>query len=581
MKSTSSHTKSYNAIVMIVFLFLLFSKQILFHWNVYHSLAISSIINNSLYFWSFWMPKIAIILFMASFIFISKRCIWSVVCSFVLDIWMLANMMYLRSNGLLLDGYAFTMAGNMDGFWNSCWGLLMWKDFIPFFASVLYMLFVIFVNHIRCIKQSFKIFIIVFIVSVIINWLSFVLVRQFACRMLSHGIGRVETIWESISYNPFKLTSRADMKPLNKDYAFENYSLIHGIVFDLLDYVDIQNEMSNPYELSSEDYEMIAPLIGKNVDVHYDNVLLIVLVESLESWAIQPEIMPNLCKFLDNHFETLVRYSKSQIVGGSSGDGQMIINTGLLPVQEGATCFRFPFVTFPSIVNKSDSSVTILTHNAECWNQTVMSQAYGYTHLIEGDRQDDVLVERILDYIRRGYKTIQAITITSHIPFAHADESSLETPKDMPNLMSKYCKSLHITDNALEQLFKAIETLPEFRNATIVITGDHSVFWSEIREEFSKWCKSNDCDWPVEIDACPVIYFSPFITKDVCIEEMCYQMDIFPTLLYLTGNNDYLWKGFGVNVLDSAALKRRPISEPTVYQLSDKLIRANWFSTLK
>jgi hypothetical protein len=56
-------------------------------------------------------------------------------------------------------------------------------------------------------------------------------------------------------------------------------------------------------------------------------------------------------------------------------------------------------------------------------------------------------------------------------------------------------------------------------------------------------------------------------------------MDIYPTILHLIACEDYYWKGFGVNLLDSVARKNRPISEQEAFILSDKLIRANWFES--
>lgn len=565
-------------VVMLCFVILLFAKQLIFQWNAYHSMAISSIITNPLYFWSFWMPKIAIVLFIGSFVLVSKKNWWTIIFSVLIDFWMLSNMMYLRSNGLLLDGYAFTMAGNMDGFWSSCWGLLEWADAVPFMLSIALAIIVIWLEQKSINLRRWKLFAIAMSIAILTNWASYTLVRQFECRFYAHGVGEIESVWRSMSFNPFTTTARDGMKPMNKDYAFANFSLIHGAIFDVLDYTDIQRGIKHPYELTLEEQKMVDSLLGVNNEIDHKRTLLIILVESLESWAVQPEIMPNLCRFMEEHPVAYVRYSESQIVGGSSADGQMIVNTGLLPVRDGATCFRFPYVTYPSIVDRNDSAVTILTHAANCWNQTVMSEAYGYTQLVEGDWHDEVLAERVIQYAQRGYKTIQAITVASHIPFEHADMSSLETPADMPSLMAKYCKSLHLTDQGLASLFTRIDSIPALKEATIMITGDHSIFWKDRRVEFAKWCKQHNYDWPVEIAACPVIYYSPSIKEDIWVEELCYQMDIFPTLLHLTDNEDYYWQGFGVNILDSNFDTIVRKDSKLLFELSDKVIRANYFA---
>ena len=54
-------------------------------------------------------------------------------------------------------------------------------------------------------------------------------------------------------------------------------------------------------------------------------------------------------------------------------------------------------------------------------------------------------------------------------------------------------------------------------------------------------------------------------------------MDIYPTLLSLLGAEGYDWKGFGVNLLDSAAVAQRHIGPAQAATLSDKMIRNDYF----
>ena len=264
--------------VFVLFAFIVFFKCILFQWNVYHSLAISSIIHDPLSFWSFWLPKIAIVCLITSFVFISRKYIWSIVTIFLFDIWILANMMYLRSNGLVLDGYAFTMVNNMDGFWSSCISLLEWSDLIPVSSSFIYLIFtVLFIRNLQTPRQ-WKTFGIVFIIALFLNWGGFVLVRQFECRFYAHGVGNLESVWKSIRFNPFSTQSREGMKPMNKDYAFANFSLIHGFVFDILDYIDIQKGIKYPYQLTEEEKNQIRPFEGLTTTIQHNNLLLILII---------------------------------------------------------------------------------------------------------------------------------------------------------------------------------------------------------------------------------------------------------------------------------------------------------------
>lgn len=561
---------------------LTFIKCVIFQWEVYHSIMISSLWRDPLSFWSFWLPKIGISIFLASFVFFWKHNYWTVVLELLIDTWMLANMFYLRSNGILFDGFTFTMANNMNGFWNSVWALFQWKDIIPYLLTFIYLVILYFLNKTGR-NFAWRPGLVILLIAVLINWLAFALVQQFSVRFYLHGMGKEEhTTFYYMKYNPFAYSYRLNLQPMNKDYGFHNFSVVHGFIYVMMDYIHNLQEMEHPYILTKEELSIAQQFRGTNTEFTYDNLLLIIIIESLESWTIDSSILPHLTHFMETHPVLYAKYLKSQIVGGSSADGQMIINTGVLPIQQGATCFRYPYITYPSLINRRDSAVTILTHSANCWNQAVMGEAYGYDATIEGTVEDSLLSERIINYAKRNYHTIQGITVASHVPFNYADCSSLKLPEEMPMQMNKYMRCLNWTDEGLGVLLERIDSIPQLTNATILITGDHTIFWKEKRDAFSAYCKKKNLPYQPENGFVPLIVYSPNkITKSLTIEDICYQMDIYPTILSLIGAEDYYWKGLGVNLLDSAARQNRPISEEEAYILSDKLIRSNWFANRK
>ena len=79
----------------------------------------------------------------------------------------------------------------------------------------------------------------------------------------------------------------------------------------------------------------------------------------------------------------------------------------------------------------------------------------------------------------------------------------------------------------------------------------------------------------------PLLIYSPNISENIQVRDTCYQMDIYPTIMHLIGCEDYYWKGFGVNLMDSIARHNRSITEQEAYELSDKLIRSNFFADIE
>ena len=74
------------------------------------------------------------------------------------------------------------------------------------------------------------------------------------------------------------------------------------------------------------------------------------------------------------------------------------------------------------------------------------------------------------------------------------------------------------------------------------------------------------------LDSC-----SPYIDGNFRVDDICYQMDIFPTMLHLIDCGDYYWHGLGVNILDENARQNRGLIEQEAYRISDLMIRNDYF----
>ena len=116
--------------VFILFALVLFLKTMIFHWTCFHSVLISSLWKQPMEFFRFWGGKITPILFLGSFIFLSKRYGWTVIVHVLTDIWLIANLFYYKANTLFLSVETMKMADNMSGFWDSLLTYMGWDIFI-------------------------------------------------------------------------------------------------------------------------------------------------------------------------------------------------------------------------------------------------------------------------------------------------------------------------------------------------------------------------------------------------------------------------------------------------------------------
>ena len=113
-------------------------------------------------------------------------------------------------------------------------------------------------------------------------------------------------------------------------------------------------------------------------------------------------------------------------------------------------------------------------------------------------------------------------------------------------------------------------------DVTIVITGDHTVFPIDKRKYYATICANNKIDYAVEEAFVPLIISSPLIDEIIVHKDTCYQMDIFPTVMSSMGYDDNYWKGLGVSLLHTH--EERVMDETEAFNMSDKLIRANYFN---
>lgn len=533
-------------ILFVLLLGVIFVKLLLFTWSAYHVIYISSFITNLAAFLGWYMPKIAAAIWIALIIYLLKVKWWWGICSAIFDIWIIANLLYLRSYEIPLDAYALSIVDNMDGFWSSVLPLFRWSDAIyPFLTSICFLLTYLW-------NDQYK------------SWFKALFIGLFAL-MLNTG-GRYLYIQSLYGYEwafhhthiqCFSVENRLDVYGVDNTRVLKETSLLHTLGYSVWNLVTIQVDKRS-YELSDSEKKACAELFS--VASHQSDMLLImIIVESFDSWVLTDEYMPHLSAFIKNHPCFVANRVKSQVRGGMSADGQMIINTGLLPIAEGATCYRFPNNVYPGIMRSlSGESKCILPHKKDVWNQGLMSQAYGYTSTIESIGEDSILFDEIIHAVNDGYQGVQMLTLSTHSPYDFVNKrSSLKLSSNYDKITQDYIKSFNFFDSQLNKFLELVDVDTVIHQATILITGDHAA------------------PYPIKKAYCPLIIYSPNITSSIVYNDECYQMDIYPTIVSVV-NASCEWKGLGIDLMDSLAVRTR--TEDSLYVISDKLIRANYFS---
>ncbi len=525
-KTWTNQSNHANWILFFATAFVVFCKCIIFYFFVHHNLLFKSLWENPGAFWIFYLPFITFSLAIASVIFLIKRKYWILLISFIIDFWLIANLWYYRSYDRLIDFRTIFMVDNLnDGYWDSILLYYEHTDWLLILSSIL---------------------------LGITLWLFSTNKRSWKHTLIILGISVIS-------------------------YYGGNFLLKDLNIFGT--YVPTASEIETLNNESKR--ELNTYLITPIADVHPKSNICIIIVESLESWVINPHSMPNLYKFTQQQNVLYAPNMIKQVGGGMSSDAQLIINTGLLPIHKGAVSHDYQNNIYPSIASLYDTLTLSLTaHELDnCWFQRAMNKAYHFDVAWSRPCNDTLLFNYTKQAIKNGFKYVQMCTLSTHSPFNRiAHFSNLTFSNDIPQFLADYVRSFNVLDASMGDFLESIHSDSILKNTTIIITSDHTIFSKEKHTQYHNICTKHRLPYNIEEgNNIPCIIYSPQLDDNIKIEDTLYQMDIYPTVLSLIGCENYFWQGFGINIHNEDARNNRPISPEMASNLSNLIIRSNYF----
>lgn len=565
------------------FVAILFAKSVLFQWAAFHCLLFDS----SFSVCTFYADQMLMALFVASFLFISKHRWWTILICVAEDLWNIANLIYYKTYDAFLSVEDVLLVSNMDGAWSSV------TAYIDVWMVLMVCLTIGWCTLCWVFRKSSK----------ERHWLTFGIaftaITTLFCGNIYLMYSRGEEISTETQEEQQAQSGTDDWGELVDAYRgvsgvkripgiklLAQYLREHTMLFDWLNvYYRMENRDAGEHiSLSEEEVQVIESLIHEQSDCPQpQNHLILLIVESLESWPIEHEIEGQsvasfMQSFREHEHVLFCGKIKDQTSSGNSGDGQMIINTGLLPVSKGVACMHYGDNTYPNVAHFYNSSV-LVNPWPHIWNQDTMSVRYGYKKRVEPDNeewQDEHVLRNALDCMKQASEPtcICVLTVSTHSPFNRVTNNKIHT--SAPAVMNRYMQCLNYTDSCIGDFVETVLDDPQLAQSTIVITGDHTIFKPAMMREFADYSRAQNLSIASGINYCPLFVYSPRIMGNMQIEEECYQMDIYPTLLELIGCDEYYWHGFGRGLLNGQSVNHR-MSEQEANRVSDLIIRSNYF----
>lgn len=482
------------------------------------------------------------------------RCRWAqIVVMALLDVLLIANLMYFRTYYSAIPASSYLEAGNLADFKASVTDSLRWADIV---LPLITIATAVMAFRYKTTKRQ--------PLTAVLKWWAAPL-AGFALLLTGVNLckGGFHKSLRSVRQSAYLCSADAPI-----------FSVFGCIWYDITDAAEpITPEKQAEIErwLASQPKHQPADSVTEK-----RSNLLIVFAESLESWVLEKkvdgkEITPCLNRLLKEKSTLYAPNVLTQVKGGRSIDAQLMICSGLLPLMSGTYSSLYYDNTFYTLQKamrglKHSRSYLLTIDKVSTWNQGAVARSFGTDTIISyhdfkmteafGTHKrigDASFFQQCREMIERGevWKPgesvyMQFVTYSGHAPFKLPDHlRTITFPASIPEKAADYMTTAHYTDKAIGDFVAYLKTLPQYKETIVVIVGDHEGLAS-YRQELvgNPACRGLVSDKQL----------TPFIVLNSPVgmryDKFMGQIDIYPTLLNLMQLDAYRWHGLGQSILD-------------------------------
>lgn len=284
--------------------------------------------------------------------------------------------------------------------------------------------------------------------------------------------------------------------------------------------------------------------------------LIVVQMEAMQQFVINKkfngrEITPNMNKFINDsaYFDNFFY----QTGGGNTADAELLTNTSLYPLKDGAVYFRFPSNKYEATPNllKEQGYETYAFHanNPSFWNRTEIYKSLGFDHFINAN--DFVMDEPLgwglgdKSFLRQSLDKLDTskpfyaffITLASHHPFNYfEDYPGFDVGKYRHTFLGNYLKAANYVDQAIGQFLDDLKRRGLYDNSVIVIYGDHNAFTKDQANMLKPLFDFNYSNFTwTNLQKTPCFIRFPGMDNTGLQKTICGEVDILPTVANLMG----------------------------------------------
>jgi len=306
--------------------------------------------------------------------------------------------------------------------------------------------------------------------------------------------------------------------------------------------------------------------------------LIVIQVESLQQFVIgktinNQEITPNLNRFLQQSLYFENYYGETW--NGGTSDGAFMSNVSLYPVSKGSAFIDYPMNHYVSIANTLSAqgykTISIEATSSGFWGSDLMHPALGFQKTIHGEDlvqtetigmglADQSMLQQGAEHLEQLKEPFYAmlITLSSHSPFdIPAKEQTINVAPYDKTLFGNYLQAVHYSDQAIGDFLDRLAKDGLLERSVVVIYGDHPAPLDQNNQELRNFLgygqsKIDDYHWQ-SMQKVPLVVHLPGGTSKGTISKIGGQVDLFPTLLGLWGEDASQYPVMGHDLLNSPA----------------------------
>lgn len=316
--------------------------------------------------------------------------------------------------------------------------------------------------------------------------------------------------------------------------------------------------------------------------------LILIIVESLNAEVVNAcahgcEITPVLNRLIRQPSTVSALNVESQVGDGRSSDGQLLYNTGLMPLRRGVAAVAYGNNTYPSLAQALSGHYPqeFICDTPTFWNHSVTSRQYGYRDLatiygqpsIDTAGYDAVVFDRALRTMHTMPQPFFAeiTTLSMHIPFDGA--GNYANPgvlgSESPSVRDRYNNATSYFDHCLGRFIDGLKQYGLYDNTVIAIVSDHSENVSELNGD------------AYDTNHNRIVFVAVNTGVSRTVSHRVGQCDIYPTLLDVMGvSASTSWRGVGLSILNPRAADDPDARWNSGATVSDLIIRGNAFATV-